>query len=102
MITPGSWLEFRRRKDNIKLSVMEAKSKYNKELLQLEEQIAMQIQVQQSAQNAGVGGSKTLITNSNIYKIVDEWFENKAQTEAYYGKIGDWDVSRVTFSLHNG
>lgn len=44
MITPGSWPEFVRRKDNIKLSVMEAKSKYNREILQLEEQIIWQIQ----------------------------------------------------------
>jgi len=44
MITPGSWPEFRRRKDNLKLSVMEAKTKYNRELIQLEEQIIWQIQ----------------------------------------------------------
>ena len=96
MHSPQTWPEFMSRVDNIGLPIMEAKSKYNRELLQLEEQIAMQIQVQQSAQNASVGGSRTLITNSNIYQIVDEWFENKTQTEAYYGKIGDWDVSRVT------
>ena len=44
MITPGSWPEFLKRKDNLKLSVMEAKTKYNRELIQLEEQIIWQIQ----------------------------------------------------------
>jgi hypothetical protein len=44
MITPGSWPEFLKRKDNLKLSVMEAKTKYNRELIQLEEQIIWQVQ----------------------------------------------------------
>ena len=44
MHSPQSWPEFVSRADNIGLPIMEAKSKYNRELIQLEEQIIWQIQ----------------------------------------------------------
>ena len=85
---PGTWMQFKSRPDNLSLPILEAKRKYLQEQ-SVFETFAIQAQIQS-------GGGRTLITNSNIYQIVDQWFENKIQTEAYYGKIGDWDVSRVT------
>ena len=85
---PGTWMQFKSRPDNLSLPILEAKRKYLQEQSSFET-FAIQAQTQS-------GGGRTLITNSNIYQIVDQWFENKIQTEAYYGKIGDWDVSRVT------
>ena len=86
---PGTWMQFKSRPDNLSLPILEAKRKY------LQEQSVFQtfeMQAQQQPQNGGT----RFINDSNIYQIVDEWFEDKTRSEGYYGPIGSWDVSRVT------
>tara|TARA_R110000764_G_scaffold86362_1_gene167031 strand:+ start:92 stop:1075 length:984 start_codon:yes stop_codon:yes gene_type:complete len=86
---PGTWMQFKSRPDNLSLPILEAKRKY------LQEQSVFQtfeMQAQQQPQNGGT----RFINDSNIYQIVDEWFEDKTRSEGYYGPISSWDVSRVT------
>ena len=35
-------------------------------------------------------------TNESLRRVVKEYFEDKAATERRWGKIGTWDVGRVT------
>ena len=35
-------------------------------------------------------------TNASLRAAVDDYFADKATTERWYGKIGTWDVGRVT------
>ena len=35
-------------------------------------------------------------TNASLRRVVKEYFEDKAVTERRHGKIGTWDVGRVT------
>jgi len=35
-------------------------------------------------------------SNESLRKVVKEYFRDKAATERRYGKIGTWDVGRVT------
>jgi len=96
---PGHWLTFSKRADNINLPIQELTRKYNKEKLLFENYITNFQQMELASlaqQSVGVGGGTPFITDSNIYQIVDAWFENKMKTEAQYGPIGSWDVSRVT------
>ena len=96
---PGHWLTFSKRADNINLPIQELTRKYNKEKLLFENYVTNFQQAQQAllAQQAvGVGGGTPFIMDSNIYQIIDAWFENKMRVEAHYGPIGSWDVSRVT------
>ena len=52
-----------------------------------------------SLQAQGIGNitGKRLITDENIYGIIDTYFgSKKSEIEKTYGIIDDWDVSRVT------
>ena len=35
-------------------------------------------------------------TDSDIKTVVNQWINNKTSTQAKYGDISDWDVSKVT------
>ena len=95
---PGHWLTFSKRADNVNLPIQELTRKYNKEKLLFENYVTNFQQMEialRSQQSLGFGGAG-IINDSNIYRIVDAWFVNKIRTEAQYGPIGSWDVSRVT------
>ena len=44
----------------------------------------------------GVIKDYVAFTNASLRAAVAEYFENKAATERRHGKIGTWDVGRVT------
>ena len=103
---PGTWQSFLRRKDNIGLSIMEAKQKYLKEQMVFEsyfQNLSTVSTVSTAAAGAAGGpapstggGGFTPITDSNLVTAKNLWFSDQAAAEAEYGPIGEWNTTAVT------
>tara|TARA_R110001592_G_scaffold26903_6_gene100269 strand:- start:1600 stop:2493 length:894 start_codon:yes stop_codon:yes gene_type:complete len=94
---PGPWYSFVKRKDNIDLTISKLKSKFTKEQLLYENYLTNFSQRQQfifSQKGFSASGIKYL-TDANIRKVTKEWSTNPGPVEQIYGKIENWDVSRV-------
>jgi surface protein len=95
--SPGPWYSFVKRKDNLDLTTSKLKSKFAKEQLLYENYLTNFSQRQQFIFNQkGFSASgKKYLTNDDIRGVVKEWGINPDPVEQIYGKIENWDVSRV-------
>jgi len=96
---PGTWQDFKKRKDNQTLPITELTNKYKKELLLFENFVTFQMQQQAflRQQSSGGGGfSKVFTSTVQLQKAMVQWYTNQESAELRYGIIEEWDVSNVT------
>ena len=95
---PGTWQDFKKRKDNQTLPITELTNKYKKELLLFEDFVSSQrlnrLMVEQ--QISPGGGAEVIINQVQLQKAMVQWYIRQSSAEARYGPIEKWDVSRVT------
>ena len=95
---PGTWQDFKKRKDNQTLPITELTNKYKKELLLFEDFVSSQrlnqLMVEQEISPGG--GVEVFTSKTQLQKAMNQWYTRQSSAEARYGPIENWDVSRVT------